>query len=76
MGLIRIIIGLIILGFGFFTWTGTLLQNTPSPDESILSQIPKLYSLEIFLEMIVDSAIIAIGAIILIWGMRACRSPK
>lgn len=77
----RIVIGSIILILGCFAWLGTLYENTPSLDESepqLYDPIPiqQALGLDVILEMVVDSVIIGIGAVILVWGIRSSQSPS
>jgi len=70
---IRIIIGVIILAFGCLTWLGTLYENMPTDEPSPTIQV---LNLDNTFKLIINSVIIGIGFMILIWGVRSSHSSN
>lgn len=75
MAIGRIIIGGVIFAFGILAWLGTMSENTPTPTNPP-PPIPRIFDLDLLLEVAIESVIIAIGAVILAWGIRSSRSTS
>lgn len=71
-GLVRIIIGLILVGIGLFGWYQAMMESIPAPNSP-----PPWYGVNMFDSlpvMIVHSVIAGIGAVVLVSGVRASRA--
>lgn len=70
-GLVRVIIGIILVGIGIFGWYHAMMQSIPPTD------LPPWYGVNMFDSlpvMIVHSIIAGIGAVVLVSGVRAYRA--
>jgi len=70
-GIIRVIVGIILLGIGIFGWYETLMESIPSPNSPLIEPTHMFDSAPV---IIVHSIIAGIGVWILLSGVKAYRS--
>lgn len=68
--MIRVIIGIIITGFGLVGLFKTTYRPISTYDKSLLNIIENL-SFDNIIELVVYSIIVGIGSMIFIWGCRS-----